>query len=142
MIITRIALHALQGEREDAEHDEAEVTHRGIRHQLLEVGLDESDERTVQNPHDRQREHDGADRRVDRRLREERQGEAQESEGPHFEHDPGQDHRLPVGASTCASGSHVWNGNIGTLIAKARKNAPNSHRAATGVTLSRVRRSS
>jgi len=28
-----------------------------------------------------------------------------------------------VGASTCASGSHVWNGNIGTLIANARKNA-------------------
>ena len=29
-----------------------------------------------------------------------------------------------VGASTCASGSQVWNGNIGTLIANARKNAP------------------
>src|SRR4029079_5040977 len=28
-----------------------------------------------------------------------------------------------VGASVCASGSHVWNGNIGTLIANARKNA-------------------
>ena len=28
-----------------------------------------------------------------------------------------------VGASVCASGSQVWNGNIGTLIAKARKNA-------------------
>ena len=28
-----------------------------------------------------------------------------------------------VGASTCASGSQVWNGNIGTLMAKARKNA-------------------
>ena len=25
-----------------------------------------------------------------------------------------------VGASVCASGSHVWNGNIGTLIAKPR----------------------
>ena len=31
-----------------------------------------------------------------------------------------------VGASTCASGSQVWNGNIGTLIANARKNAPNA----------------
>ena len=31
-----------------------------------------------------------------------------------------------VGASVCASGSHVWNGNIGTLIAKARKNARNA----------------
>src|SRR5882672_7348133 len=31
-----------------------------------------------------------------------------------------------VGAWTWASGSHVWNGNIGTLIAKARKNARNA----------------
>ena len=31
-----------------------------------------------------------------------------------------------VGASTWASGSQVWNGNIGTLIAKARKNARNA----------------
>ena len=31
-----------------------------------------------------------------------------------------------VGASTCASGSQVWNGNIGTFTANARKNAPNS----------------
>src|SRR5512135_762916 len=28
-----------------------------------------------------------------------------------------------VGASTCASGSQVWTGNIGTLTAKAVKNA-------------------
>ncbi len=32
-----------------------------------------------------------------------------------------------VGASVCASGSHVWNGNIGTLTAKPRKNARNTH---------------
>ena len=31
-----------------------------------------------------------------------------------------------VGASVCASGSQVWNGNIGTLIANARKNARNA----------------
>ena len=37
-----------------------------------------------------------------------------------------------VGASTCASGSQVWNGNIGTLTANARKNAPNNHNAALG----------
>src|SRR6185369_7139216 len=30
-----------------------------------------------------------------------------------------------VGASTCASGSHVWNGNIGTLMANPMKNATN-----------------
>src|SRR6185369_175744 len=32
-----------------------------------------------------------------------------------------------VGASVCASGSQVWNGNIGTLIAKPRKNARKIH---------------
>src|SRR5688572_10014890 len=31
-----------------------------------------------------------------------------------------------VGASVWASGSQVWNGNIGTLMAKARKNARNA----------------
>ena len=32
-----------------------------------------------------------------------------------------------VGASVWASGSHVWNGNIGTLTAKPRKNARKTH---------------
>src|SRR3970040_2622116 len=32
-----------------------------------------------------------------------------------------------VGASVCASGSHVWKGNIGTLIAKPRKNERKIH---------------
>ena len=32
-----------------------------------------------------------------------------------------------VGASTWASGSQVWNGNIGTLIANPRKNARKTH---------------
>src|SRR5262252_3036244 len=31
-----------------------------------------------------------------------------------------------VGASVCASGSHVWNGNIGTLMAKPKKKAKKS----------------
>src|SRR6266566_2347578 len=31
-----------------------------------------------------------------------------------------------VGASTWASGSHVWNGNIGTLMANPTKNARNT----------------
>ncbi len=31
-----------------------------------------------------------------------------------------------VGASVCASGSQVWNGNIGTLIAKPKKKAKKS----------------
>ena len=32
-----------------------------------------------------------------------------------------------VGASTCASGSQVWNGKSGTLIANASANPANSH---------------
>ena len=32
----------------------------------------------------------------------------------------------PVGASTCASGNHVCTGHIGTLTAKASKNAKNN----------------
>ena len=32
-----------------------------------------------------------------------------------------------VGASVCASGSQVWNGNIGTFTAKPRKKAQNTH---------------
>ena len=31
-----------------------------------------------------------------------------------------------VGASVCASGSHVWNGHIGTLIANPSATAPNT----------------
>src|SRR3954468_21806662 len=44
-----------------------------------------------------------------------------------------------VGASTCASGSHVWNGNIGTFTANARKNAPNSQSAAVELTVAVAR---
>ena len=32
-----------------------------------------------------------------------------------------------VGASVCASGSQVWNGNMGTLTAKPTKKAQNTH---------------
>ena len=42
-----------------------------------------------------------------------------------------------VGASTCASGSQVWNGNSGTLIAKARKNARNSSICSNGFMVKR-----
>jgi len=46
-----------------------------------------------------------------------------------------------VGASVCASGSQVWNGNIGTLMAKPRKKARKTHRcrfAGTSRACSRV----
>src|ERR1041384_1443744 len=37
-----------------------------------------------------------------------------------------------VGASTCASGNQVWNGNIGTFTANARKKATKHQKVAAG----------
>ncbi len=48
---------------------------------------------------------------------------------PIFSRTPARMTEPAVGASTWASGSQVWNGNIGTLMANARKNAPNSQKA-------------
>ena len=42
-----------------------------------------------------------------------------------------------VGASVCASGSQVWNGNIGTLIANPRKKARKIHHCMSNGTFSR-----
>ena len=44
-----------------------------------------------------------------------------------------------VGASTCASGSHVWNGKSGTLIANAMKKARNNISECSNGPLSVVR---
>src|ERR1700731_3251245 len=44
-----------------------------------------------------------------------------------------------VGASTCASGSHVWNGNSGTLIANATVKARNGHSWSAAGTFSAYR---
>src|SRR5689334_22792108 len=44
-----------------------------------------------------------------------------------------------VGASVCASGSQVWNGNIGTFTAKPTKNAQNTHQAAVAGKLAFMR---
>src|SRR5271155_1480014 len=46
---------------------------------------------------------------------------------PIFSRTPARMTEPAVGASVCASGSQVWNGNIGTLIANAKKNPQNSH---------------
>src|SRR6185295_878583 len=42
---------------------------------------------------------------------------------PIFRSTPARITEPAVGACTCASGSQVWNGNIGTLMAKPRKKA-------------------
>src|SRR5277367_656964 len=45
---------------------------------------------------------------------------------PIFSRTPARITEPAVGASVCASGSQVWNGNMGTLIANAKKNAQKS----------------
>ena len=52
---------------------------------------------------------------------------------PIFSRTPARITEPAVGASTCASGSQVWNGNIGTLMAKPTKKAKNSRIAAVPV---------
>src|SRR5262252_7731869 len=44
-----------------------------------------------------------------------------------------------VGASVWASGSQVWNGNIGTFTAKPTKNAQNTHHSAVAGKLAFMR---
>src|ERR1035441_9456042 len=44
-----------------------------------------------------------------------------------------------VGASTCASGSQVWNGNIGTLTAKPTKKAQKTHHCTVEESCVRIR---
>ena len=53
--------------------------------------------------------------------------DADEAVGAHLEQDAGEQHGAAVGASTCASGSHVCSGKIGTFTAKPRKNARKTH---------------
>src|SRR3954454_5084275 len=44
-----------------------------------------------------------------------------------------------VGASVCASGNQVWNGNIGTLTAKPRKKAQKTHHCIVSESCTRIR---
>jgi hypothetical protein len=87
------ALHALHGEREDAEHHEAQMAHRAVGDELLEVGLHERDERAVHDADDRQHQYHRSHRRVHGRRREERYGEPEEAEGAELQHDGGKHDR-------------------------------------------------
>src|SRR5512143_124875 len=51
---------------------------------------------------------------------------------PIFRRTPARMTEPAVGASTWASGSQVWNGNIGTLMAKPRKKAQKSQTCRSG----------
>src|SRR5260370_41025440 len=46
---------------------------------------------------------------------------------PIFSKTPARMTEPAVGASGCASGSQVWNGNMGTLMANAKKKPQNNH---------------
>src|ERR1022692_2040652 len=50
---------------------------------------------------------------------------------PIFNNTPARMTEPAVGASVCASGSQVWNGNIGTLMANAKKNPQNRYTCKT-----------
>ena len=77
-------------EGEDAEHDEAEVADAGIGDELFEIGLNESDQRAVNDADDG--EHGDGGREAARGIREERQAEANHAVGAHFQEDAGEHH--------------------------------------------------
>ena len=57
---------------------------------------------------------------------------------PIFSSTPARITEPAVGASTCASGSQVWNGNSGTLIANASANARKNQNCRCGRNLQLV----
>ena len=60
-------LHTLHGQREDTEHDEPEVTHRRVGHELLEVRLHHRHERAIHDSDDGQPKDERAHGLVERR---------------------------------------------------------------------------
>ena len=131
----------LGGEREDAQRDEAEVRDRGVGHQPLHVALAHRQQRGVEDADDRQHQHAAA------RSSARRPGTAAGSSAGSrtCRPCPGRRPAAPrrrSGASAPASGSQVWNGNSGALIANAMKKPRNSQllRARVDVQLARARR--
>ncbi len=88
-------LEALAGERERAEHDEAEVAHRRVGDEPLHVGLDDGDHGAVDDPDDGQRGHQPGE--LDGGLGEERQVEADEAVGAELQQHARQHHRARGG---------------------------------------------
>ena len=89
------AVDSLLVEREDAERDKAHVAHRAVRDELLQVGLHDRHDRTVDDGD--HREHDDKRREVLRRLREERDREADEAVAAQLQQNARQDHRAGSG---------------------------------------------
>ena len=72
------------------------------------------------------RQHEDQRREIVRGQREHRQREAQEAVAAHLQQDAARITEPAVGASTCASGSQVCTGHIGTLTANEAKKASHS----------------
>ena len=87
------ALEAVHGEGEDPQDHEPHVGHGGVGHQLLGVGLNRRHPRRVDDPDDPQNHHEGDDRGVLGRRREEGEKEPEEPVGPHLQEHRRQDHR-------------------------------------------------
>src|SRR5713226_6165051 len=83
------ALHGDVLEGEDAEHDEAKVADAGVGDEFFQVGLNESDQRAVDDADDSER----GDKRSSamRGVGEERQAEANHAVGAHFQEHAGED---------------------------------------------------
>ena len=85
------ARHRRRVEREEPEHDEAEVRDRGVGDELLQVRLHGRHQRAVDDAGDGEADHER--RRRLHRAREEGQREAEEPVGPHLEQHARQDDR-------------------------------------------------
>ncbi len=84
------ALNCRRVEGKDSEDDEAEVAHRGVRHEALQVGLHGGDERAVDDADNRER----ADvrRHLVRCFRKQRHAEAQDSVRAELQHHAREDY--------------------------------------------------
>ncbi len=89
------ALNAQGVEGKQAQHHEAQVAHRRVGHQFLEVFLSIGDHRAVNDADNRQ--HRDGHRVFHRRLGEERQVEAQEAVSAHLQQDARQNDRTGGG---------------------------------------------
>ena len=113
-------------EGEHAQHHHAHVAHARVGDQPLPVLLRQRHQRAVDDADDREADHPPArspcvaSGRIGRLKR-------MNPYVPIFRRTAARMTDPAVGASVCASGSQVWNGNIGTLIENPRKKARNTH---------------
>ncbi len=77
------ALHGNRLERENPQHHEAQVADRRVRHKFFQVRLHQRNQRTVNNADDRQHRYHGSC--AVRRLRKQRQAEADHAVGSHLQ---------------------------------------------------------